>query len=57
VWFHAFDCLVAEGDDLRRLPLSLRKSNWRRVDAIFLSDFEEGGIGLDLFRHAWLLDP
>ena len=27
----------------------------RRVDGIFLSDFEQGEIGPDLFRHACLL--
>ena len=27
----------------------------RRVDGIFLSDFEQGKIGPDLFRHACLL--
>jgi ATP-dependent DNA ligase len=58
VQFHAFDCLVTEGDDLRRLPLSLRKSELaRRVDAIFLSDFEQGEIGPDLCRHACLPGP
>jgi hypothetical protein len=34
------------------------KAAWllaRRVDGIFLSDFEQGEIGLDLFRHACLL--
>jgi len=27
----------------------------RRIDGIFLSDFEQGEIGPDLFRHACLL--
>jgi bifunctional non-homologous end joining protein LigD len=27
----------------------------RRVDSIFLSDFEQGEIGPDLFRHACLI--
>ena len=27
----------------------------RRVDGIFLSDFEQGAIGPDLFRHACLM--
>ena len=38
-------------------PLSMRKTNLlaRRVDGIFLSDFEQGEIGPDLFRHACLL--
>ena len=60
VQFYAFDMLVSDGDDLRKLPLSMRKTNLarllaRRVDGIFLSDFEQGEIGPDLFRHACLL--
>jgi ATP-dependent DNA ligase len=60
VQFYAFDCLVSDGDDLRTLPLSMRKTNLarllaRRVDGIFMSDFEQGEIGPDLFRHACLL--
>jgi bifunctional non-homologous end joining protein LigD len=57
--FYAFDCLVSDGDDLRRLPLSMRKTNLarllvRRVDGIHLAPFEQGEIGPDLFRHACL---
>jgi bifunctional non-homologous end joining protein LigD len=53
----AFDVLAMDGDDLRDLPLSMRKANLqqllaRRPDGIFLSDFERGEIGLDLFRAA-----
>jgi ATP-dependent DNA ligase len=60
VEFYAFDMLVSDGDDLRRLPLSMRKTNLarllaRRVDGIFVSDFEQGEIGPDLFRHACLM--
>ena len=60
VLFYAFDMLVSDGEDLRKLPLTMRKSNLsrllaRRVDGIFLSDFEQGEIGPDLFRHACLL--
>src|SRR5258707_7255574 len=60
VQFYAFDILVSDGEDLRKLPLSMRKTNLarllaRRVDGIFLSDFEQGEIGPDLFRHACLL--
>jgi len=45
------------GDDPRRLPLSMRKTNLprllaRRPDGIFLSDFEQGEIGPGLFRKA-----
>ena len=52
--------LVSDGEDLRRLPLSMRKASLarllaRRVDGIFLSDFEQGEIGPDLFRHACLM--
>ena len=51
---------MSDGEDLRRLPLSMRKANLarllaRRVDGIFLSDFEQGEIGPDLFRHACLM--
>jgi hypothetical protein len=31
VQLYAFDCLAADGDDLRKLPLSLRKTNLARV--------------------------
>jgi hypothetical protein len=60
VEFYAFDILVSGGEDLRGLPLSMRKASLsrllaRRVDGIFLSDFEQGEIGPDLFRHACLM--
>ena len=60
VQLYAFDCLVSDGEDLRKLPLSMRKANLarllaRRVDGIFLCDFEQGEIGPDLFRHACLM--
>jgi len=53
----AFDILALNGDDLRALPLSMRKTNLerllaRRPEGIFLSDFERGEIGPDLFRKA-----
>jgi bifunctional non-homologous end joining protein LigD len=53
----AFDVLAMDGDDLRDLPLSMRKTNLqrllaRRPDGIFLADFEQGEIGPDLFRKA-----
>jgi bifunctional non-homologous end joining protein LigD len=52
-----FDLLALYGDDLRDLPLSMRKANLARVlarrpDGIFFSDFEQGEIGPDLFRKA-----
>jgi ATP-dependent DNA ligase len=60
VEFYAFDILSSDGEDLRRLPLSMRKTSLarllaRRADGIFLSDFEQGEIGPDLFRHACLM--
>jgi bifunctional non-homologous end joining protein LigD len=57
VQLYAFDCLALDGDDLRKLPLSLRKTNLarllaRRPDGIFVAQFEQGEIGPDLFRKA-----
>ena len=51
----AFDVLAMDGDDLRRLPLSMRKANLarllaRRPEGIFLSPFEQGEIGPDCLR-------
>ena len=53
----AFDILVEGGDDLRKLPLSMRKANLerllaRRPEGIFINPFERGEIGPDLFRAA-----
>ena len=53
----AFDVLAMDGDDLRKLPLSMRKTNLARLlhgrpDGIFISEFEQGEIGPDLFRKA-----
>jgi bifunctional non-homologous end joining protein LigD len=53
----AFDVLAMDGDDLRDLPLSMRKANLarllaRRPEGIILSEFEQGKIGPDLFRKA-----
>jgi hypothetical protein len=50
----AFDVLAMDGDDLRRLPLSMRKANLarllrRRPEGIFINPFEQGEIGPDLF--------
>ena len=52
--------LMSDGDDLRKLPLSMRKASLarllaRRVNGIFLFDFERGEIGPDLFHHACLM--
>jgi bifunctional non-homologous end joining protein LigD len=57
VQLYAFDCLALDGDNLRKLPLSLRKTNLaqlleRRPGGIFLAPFEQGEIGPDLFRKA-----
>lgn len=58
----AFDVLVLDGEDLRALPLSKRKTNLDRVlrgrpDGIFVNPFEAGLIGPDLFapRATWAL--
>jgi hypothetical protein len=53
----AFDVLAMDGDELRNLPSSMRKTNLARLlrgraDRIFASDFEQGEIGPDLFRKA-----
>jgi bifunctional non-homologous end joining protein LigD len=60
VQFYAFDLLMSDGDDVRKLPLSMRKTSLerlltRRVNGIFLSDFKKGEIGPDLFRHAYIM--
>jgi ATP-dependent DNA ligase len=57
VQLYAFDILALNGEDLRKLPLGLRKTNLarllaRRPEGIFVSDFEQGVIGPDLFRAA-----
>jgi bifunctional non-homologous end joining protein LigD len=57
VQLYAFDILALDGEDLRKLPLALRKTDLarllaRRPEGIFVSDFEQGEIGPDLFRQA-----
>ena len=57
VQLYAFDILAMDGDDLRDLPLSMRKRKLarllaRRPDGIFLSEFEQGEIDPDLLRAA-----
>ena len=52
--------LVSDGDDIRKLRLSMHKTNLarllaRRVDGIHLAAVEQGEIGPDLFRHACLM--
>jgi bifunctional non-homologous end joining protein LigD len=53
----AFDVLSIDGEDLRELPLSMRKTNLERLlrgrpDGIFINPFEIGAIGPELFRAA-----
>jgi len=57
VQLYAFDIMALDGDDLRPMPLSLRKTNLarlmaRRPEGIFVAPFEQGEIGPDLFRAA-----
>src|SRR5258705_4425588 len=57
VQFYAFDMLVSDGEDIRKQPLTIPKTNLarllaRRWDAIFLSDFQQGEIVPDLYRQA-----
>jgi bifunctional non-homologous end joining protein LigD len=57
VKLYAFDVLALDGDDLRKMPLHLRKTYLerllaRRPEGIFVSEFEQGEIGPDLFRQA-----
>jgi bifunctional non-homologous end joining protein LigD len=55
VQLYAFDTLAGDGDDMRQLPLSMRKANLtrllaRRSEGIFIAPFEQGEISPDLFR-------
>jgi len=48
VQFYAFDIMALDGEDLRALPLSLRKTNFarllaRRPDGIFVSNRARSG--------------
>jgi len=57
VQFCAFDVLAVDGEDVRDLPLSMRKVNLDRLfrgrpDGIFINPFETGAIGPDLCRVA-----
>jgi bifunctional non-homologous end joining protein LigD len=57
VQLYAFDIMALDSDDLRRLPLTMRKTNLarllaRRPDGIFVAPFEAGEIGPHLFRAA-----
>ena len=62
VQFYAFDILISDGEDIRTLPLSMRRTNLarllaRRANDIFVAPFEQGENGPDLFRHARLMGP
>jgi ATP-dependent DNA ligase len=55
--FCAFDIMALDGDGLLGLPLYLRKTNLerllaRRPEGVFVSPFERGEIGPNLFRAA-----
>jgi bifunctional non-homologous end joining protein LigD len=57
VQLYAFDILAMRGEDLRALPLHMRKANLeqllaRRPDGITVAPFERGEIWPDLFRAA-----
>jgi bifunctional non-homologous end joining protein LigD len=57
VQLYAFDVLAMDGDDLRGLPLSMRKASLAKLlkdrpDGMFIAPFEPGEIGPDLFRQA-----
>ena len=57
VQLYAFDVLALAGDDVRDLPLHLRKTNpqrllARRPDGITVAPFERGEIGPDRYRAA-----
>jgi ATP-dependent DNA ligase len=57
VQLYAFDILALDGEDLRNLPLTMRKTNLarllaRRPEGILVAEFEQGEIGPDLFRKA-----
>jgi bifunctional non-homologous end joining protein LigD len=62
VQFYAFDMLDGDGDDMRSMPLSIRKANLARLlvrksDGIFVAPFELGEVGSDLFRAACGMGP
>jgi bifunctional non-homologous end joining protein LigD len=61
VQLYAFDAMMLDGDDLRQLPLSMRKTNLaqllaRRPHGIFIAPFEQGEIRPDLFPKACEFD-
>ena len=60
VQLYAFDLLALEGDELRALPLSMRKTNLERLldrqpNGIFAAPYEAGEIGPELYRQACIM--
>jgi len=56
--FYAFDMLAGDTEDLRPLPLSLRKASLvqllsHEVNGILVAEYEQGDVGDVLFRVAW----
>jgi bifunctional non-homologous end joining protein LigD len=52
---YAFDVLACDGEDFRRMPLSMRKAGLAEllsdpVDGLFIAEYEQGEIGDVLFR-------
>jgi bifunctional non-homologous end joining protein LigD len=61
VEFYAFDMLVSGDEDIRKLPLHMRKAKLARllsrsVDGVHMAPFEQGEIGPDLFEQACMLE-
>ncbi|WP_349642896.1 DNA ligase [Bradyrhizobium japonicum] len=57
VQLYAFDMLAGDGDDMRKLPLSMRKAHLDRLlrgrpEGIFVAPFEQGEVGPQLFEAA-----
>jgi bifunctional non-homologous end joining protein LigD len=57
VQLYAFDVMAMDGEDLRDLPLSMRKTNLARLlrgrpDGMFIAPFDLGEIGPKLFDAA-----
>jgi bifunctional non-homologous end joining protein LigD len=57
VQLYAFEMLATDGDDIRKLPLSARKSKLdrllaRRPDGIFVAPFEPGPLDARMFPKA-----
>jgi hypothetical protein len=55
VQLYAFDVMAINGEDLRDLPLSMRKAILEKLlrgrpDGMFIAPFEQGEIGPDLLR-------